>query len=561
MEVPFRDASGCFSEDDWNLLQEWQKELCGNLMKEIHRALISLGPLIASTVFSLRTKGTQLLHPLDNAESERRGSVTISPSDSSTRHCELVAIKRERHVQLSNDQETERRKDGLSREEPAPTFIDHRGEEIEESRVGPDMGVPRITSVFSLCPRLKEESCVQETTVPEERTSGMSDLGSILVKESTTCNESRTQMLQIDDKRTVFVDGKKAIKRIGNRLYHQKYNTEKKRFPCTYCGKSFTQKSYLLRHQKTHSGEKTFSCTECQKSFTQLSILRLHYRSHTGEKPFTCNECGKTFTQQGGLKRHLKIHRGEVVKRFPCSECGKCFAYKCDLHRHENIHFKKSFAFKIHVQQNQTIQNDEKRFPCTECEENFTNQTALKHHLKSHSGISEKLFLCSECGKSFTQLTGFKRHLKTHMGASEKPFPCSECGKTFVYRSDFLRHQRIHFRKSPVFKSEDQQAQKVRNDWKPFPCTECGKGFTSRTGLKRHLKIHKGEVEKPFLCSECGRRCLYKSELERHQRIHTGEKPFDCTECGKSFSQRSVLRCHMRTHKKATFMQSLGKEF
>ncbi|XP_078528075.1 uncharacterized protein LOC144805192 [Lissotriton helveticus] len=271
------------------------------------------------------------------------------------------------------------------------------------------------------------------TSIPPSvwpNTLGMSDLGSILVKECTTCNESKTHILQIDDERTVFMDGKKEFKRIGNRLYNQKYNTEKKRFPCTYCGKSFTQKSCLLRHQKTHTGEKTLSCTECQKSFTHLSILRLHYRSHTGEKPFTCNECGKTFTQQGGLKHHLKIHRGEVAKCFPCSECGKCF----------------------------------------------------------------------------------------------------------VYKSDFLRHQKIHIRKSFVFKSEDQQAQRVRNDWKPFPCTECGKGFTSRTGLKRHLKIHKGEVEKPFLCSECGRSFVYKSELERHQRIHTGEKPFDCTVCGKSFS-------------------------
>ncbi|KAJ1167643.1 hypothetical protein NDU88_008032 [Pleurodeles waltl] len=240
-QVPSRDASCCFSEEEWNLLQEWQKELCGNLMKEIHRALVSLGPLIANTVFSLRTKGTQLIHPLDNNESKRRNSVTCSPSDPNTSHCELLILKREENVQLNSPQETDEREDCLSREEAASPFIDRLAEEIKESSGDPDLGVPLITAVFSLSTRPKEESCVQKTTEPELRISGMSDSRSMLVKESTTCCENKNcipesvlnqyQILQSDDKHTLSTDDKKALKKIGNRLYHQKYHAVKKHFP------------------------------------------------------------------------------------------------------------------------------------------------------------------------------------------------------------------------------------------------------------------------------------------------------------------------------------------
>ncbi|KAJ1161147.1 hypothetical protein NDU88_001634 [Pleurodeles waltl] len=54
--VAFCDVAAHFSEEEWELLHEWQKELYRNVMKEIHQALISLGPLIATSVFSLRPK-------------------------------------------------------------------------------------------------------------------------------------------------------------------------------------------------------------------------------------------------------------------------------------------------------------------------------------------------------------------------------------------------------------------------------------------------------------------------------------------------------------------------
>ncbi|XP_069073817.1 butyrophilin subfamily 3 member A1-like isoform X10 [Pleurodeles waltl] len=41
--VTFQDVAACFSQDEWKLLHEWQKDLYRNVMKEIHKAVISLG--------------------------------------------------------------------------------------------------------------------------------------------------------------------------------------------------------------------------------------------------------------------------------------------------------------------------------------------------------------------------------------------------------------------------------------------------------------------------------------------------------------------------------------
>ncbi|XP_069482289.1 uncharacterized protein [Ambystoma mexicanum] len=69
--VAFCDVATYFSEEDWTRLHEWQKELYKNVMNEIHQALISLGPLIANSVVSLRTKDKEDHCPMDHEGRER----------------------------------------------------------------------------------------------------------------------------------------------------------------------------------------------------------------------------------------------------------------------------------------------------------------------------------------------------------------------------------------------------------------------------------------------------------------------------------------------------------
>ncbi|KAJ1081582.1 hypothetical protein NDU88_001761 [Pleurodeles waltl] len=58
VSITFKDVAACFSEDEWALLEEWQKELFRHVMMEIHGVLNSLGYGIANpcTVFKIKTE-------------------------------------------------------------------------------------------------------------------------------------------------------------------------------------------------------------------------------------------------------------------------------------------------------------------------------------------------------------------------------------------------------------------------------------------------------------------------------------------------------------------------
>ncbi|KAJ1204811.1 hypothetical protein NDU88_000249, partial [Pleurodeles waltl] len=85
--VTFFDVAACFSEEEWKLLHEWQKELYKNVMKEIHQALVSLGPLIATNIFSLKAKEKEDACAKDHLDPER-----MQQGDHSARHENPIPI-------------------------------------------------------------------------------------------------------------------------------------------------------------------------------------------------------------------------------------------------------------------------------------------------------------------------------------------------------------------------------------------------------------------------------------------------------------------------------------
>ncbi|ELR57417.1 Zinc finger protein 282, partial [Bos mutus] len=122
-----------------------------------------------------------------------------------------------------------------------------------------------------------------------------------------------------------------------------------------------------------------------------LSLI-IHHRSHTKERPYECAECEKSFNCHSGLIRHQMTHRGE------------------------------------------------RPYKCSECEKTYSRKEHLQNHQRLHTG--ERPFQCALCGKSFIRKQNLLKHQRIHTG--EKPFACARCDKAFRFSSALLRHHRTH---------------------------------------------------------------------------------------------------------------------
>uniref|UniRef100_A0A8C7UM62 C2H2-type domain-containing protein n=1 Tax=Oncorhynchus mykiss TaxID=8022 RepID=A0A8C7UM62_ONCMY len=230
-------------------------------------------------------------------------------------------------------------------------------------------------------------------------------------------------------------------------------------FLCTYCEKSYTELSDLVRHERTHT--LPYQCSHCPKKFKSSTTLAEHERIHTGEKCL-CWECGKGFINiTTALVSHVKICHAGV--RYPCTYCGKLFLSMSSLTRHDLIH------------------TQERPFKCTEseCGKGFRSPKELRVHMRYHTG--ERPYKCKICGKGFTQNCYITRHMRTHTG--EKPYPCSVCGRNFSDLRVRKRHMMTH------------------TGEKPYKCLKCEKAF-SRTELLKlvhtrplgHVLMHEFDV-------------------------------------------------------------------
>jgi predicted transcriptional regulator len=230
-----------------------------------------------------------------------------------------------------------------------------------------------------------------------------------------------------------FVCGK-SVSRSRYRSHMIRYHhTNRLRFGCDICGKSYKDKGGLAKHMRHHTNEKRYKCQFCDLKFLEWGARRFHIRSkHMVEKPFHCHLCGKGFLSKAVMKAHIQGDHLNIT--WDCDKCEKTFTKKNNYQKHcKNVH------------------GNSKLLACDRCGKNFKTKKYLRQHQFIHTG--EKNYVCpvQYCEKSFAQNHVLRNHVeKVHPEAvDELPPPGTVMSVKAVERLKEM--QNIDFVKTDEF--------------------------------------------------------------------------------------------------------------
>lgn len=197
-----------------------------------------------------------------------------------------------------------------------------------------------------------------------------------------------------------------------------------RRFPCTQCGKTFTQKISLQYHNiYVHNGERKAACPHCDYRAPDKAKLSVHLRTHSKVRPFVCGFCRASFKFRSTYRSHVARHTNSG--KYVCSECHKAFTLASELREHCRIH------------------GLERPFVCPLCSMTFKQKKRLRvHHRAVH--LRDKRYVCEICGSCHINNWNLRAHMKTHVQTETACTNyCQICGSIFRGRAGLAAHMRL----------------------------------------------------------------------------------------------------------------------
>ncbi|XP_069460837.1 zinc finger protein 436-like isoform X2 [Ambystoma mexicanum] len=483
--VSFQEFAGHFSKAEWRLLQEWQMELYQILMKEIHQALTSLGPLIATSVFSLRPKEKDQFSE-DDLDLEIRRHNNSSPSYT-IMNSDLTLRKKRKaahHVDDPHDTNHWESQYGQSTVFPFRNFdadLKKKDEfdldltaSVAEVKVcrsrqssGPAIITPAASfsfvddgNTYSTDPQHSEtcgsisdptekavNTAVLSFKIKEENESYFGQLdrseireniisptdeeigqvGPLIIKEDGTTHSMDHQDLETKESMNSSKDNQ-AMKRKRN--YRDTVKS--------------TKKTPVLGKAKAKVFQSPLKGTICRRQWSGNNQQLREERTALCDNAFI-NDTNSNLHR--GVEEVLSNRFNEFgssdlkTKLFMCPQNGTQFTST----QYENCSSQKR-SFVENRESHSALKgvNPERLLPfrCNKYKQDCNQKSNPVE--QDRAPVAERQLRCTKCHKRFSKMSNLIRHQATH--AQECPYQCTECDKSFNRNDNLIRHQRSHAR-------------------------------------------------------------------------------------------------------------------